>query len=372
MPRTLNLLLLASALAAPVCATPTAAPAARQNAPTTTQQPPAADEELERARGMLARGEAAAAVAALKPLAERRKTDADVWYYLGFALTRAGKPKDGHKAFESALKLRPDSAQARAGLAYALLLLDKPKDAEREAALALAAAPQQAAAHYVVAALRFREERFTEAVREAWASLRADPEFSAALRIAGDALLNAYYVELSRQARLYPISPGAGKEEIQLMTEKREPALAPFKEGLRDLAGRLEALAAAHPNAPEAAALREQADTLRISGRRPGERAPGDIYSSTEVTTRALITYKPEPGFSGKARSRDTTGTVRLRAVLGSDGQIRNITVIKRLPNGLTEKAIEAARKIKFKPATLDGRPVSQAVVLEYNFSIIY
>jgi TonB family protein len=37
----------------------------------------------------------------------------------------------------------------------------------------------------------------------------------------------------------------------------------------------------------------------------------------------------------------------------------------------LTEKAIAAAKKIKFTPAEKDGRPVSQYVTLEYNFHII-
>src|ERR1044071_3079024 len=123
MPRTLKLLLLVSALAAPVCATSTAARTLQQD--TAAQQASSADEELERARRMLAQGEAAAAASSLKPLAERRKTDADAGYSLGPPPARAEKPKDARKAFESALKLRPDSARARGGLAYALLLLDK-------------------------------------------------------------------------------------------------------------------------------------------------------------------------------------------------------------------------------------------------------
>jgi hypothetical protein len=40
------------------------------------------------------------------------------------------------------------------------------------------------------------------------------------------------------------------------------------------------------------------------------------------------------------------------------------------LPEGLTEQAIEAARDIEFKPASKDGRPVSQYVTVEYNFNI--
>ncbi|MBA3323229.1 MAG: energy transducer TonB, partial [Pyrinomonadaceae bacterium] len=38
--------------------------------------------------------------------------------------------------------------------------------------------------------------------------------------------------------------------------------------------------------------------------------------------------------------------------------------------DGLTEKAIEAARRITFTPAEKDGRPVSQYITLVYNFNI--
>jgi outer membrane biosynthesis protein TonB len=43
---------------------------------------------------------------------------------------------------------------------------------------------------------------------------------------------------------------------------------------------------------------------------------------------------------------------------------------VSRLPDGLTEKAIEAARRISFTPAEKDGRKVSQYVTIEYNFNI--
>jgi outer membrane biosynthesis protein TonB len=36
----------------------------------------------------------------------------------------------------------------------------------------------------------------------------------------------------------------------------------------------------------------------------------------------------------------------------------------------LTEKAIAAARQIRFQPAQKDGRAVSQWITIEYNFNI--
>jgi TonB family protein len=64
------------------------------------------------------------------------------------------------------------------------------------------------------------------------------------------------------------------------------------------------------------------------------------------------------------------TGTVVLKCVFASDGRVTNIRVVQGLPNGLTEKSIEAARKIRFIPATKDGRNVSMWMQLEYNFNL--
>jgi len=93
-------------------------------------------------------------------------------------------------------------------------------------------------------------------------------------------------------------------------------------------------------------------------------------FKHSEVTRKAVIAYKPQPGFTEEARKNNVSGVVRLRAVLSSSGRMTNVTVIKGLPDGLTEKAIAAARAIIFLPAQKDGREVSQYVVLEYNFNI--
>ncbi len=93
-------------------------------------------------------------------------------------------------------------------------------------------------------------------------------------------------------------------------------------------------------------------------------------FKINEVTQRAVITFKPEPGFTEEARRNNVTGIVRLRAVLSASGEVTGISVVKPLPDGLTEKAIQAARQIKFRPAQKDGHVVSQYVVLEYNFNI--
>ena len=93
------------------------------------------------------------------------------------------------------------------------------------------------------------------------------------------------------------------------------------------------------------------------------------VYRVGEVTERAVVTYKPEPSFTEKAREKNTFGVVRMRVVLKASGEVKVVHVLKRLPHGLTEQALEAAAKIRFQPAMLDGKAVSQAALLEYNFN---
>ena len=104
-----------------------------------------------------------------------------------------------------------------------------------------------------------------------------------------------------------------------------------------------------------------------------GGDAPTDYsrpFKQSEVTQKARITYKPEPGFTEWARRFNVTGVVRLRAILSSAGKVEHISVVKALPHGLTRAALVAVKQVRFEPAQKDGRAVSQYVVFEYNFNI--
>lgn len=95
-------------------------------------------------------------------------------------------------------------------------------------------------------------------------------------------------------------------------------------------------------------------------------------FRQNEVTKRALITYKPEPGFTDEARKNNVEGVVRLRAVLDVSGRVTNIGVVKGLPDGLNERAIAAAKQVRFNPAEKDGHVVSQIILFEYVFTVYF
>lgn len=101
-----------------------------------------------------------------------------------------------------------------------------------------------------------------------------------------------------------------------------------------------------------------------------GEGGKPRVYRGEEVTVKARILAKPAPDYTEEGRRNQVTGTVVLQMVLSSNGSVTNIRAISGLPFGLTEKAIAAARQIRFTPAMKDGRAVSQYIRVEYNFNI--
>jgi protein TonB len=94
------------------------------------------------------------------------------------------------------------------------------------------------------------------------------------------------------------------------------------------------------------------------------------IFRSSQVEQRARLLSKPEPQYTEEARRNQVSGTVVLRAVFSSTGEVVQIRALRTLPFGLTERAIAAARQIEFVPAVKGGQQVSVAMQLEYNFNL--
>ena len=99
------------------------------------------------------------------------------------------------------------------------------------------------------------------------------------------------------------------------------------------------------------------------------DKCDGPVYKMTEVSRKAVVKKKPDPGFTEEARANNTSGTVSLAAVLCHTGRITDMQVLKALPHGLTEMAVAAASRVEFTPAEKDGRPVATHVRFEYNFN---
>lgn len=103
------------------------------------------------------------------------------------------------------------------------------------------------------------------------------------------------------------------------------------------------------------------------SGIGPGNLSPGP---------KPRILFKPPPEAPNQV-STESGFTIVLRATFTSDATVTNIRFVKVVPKDapketvklFKQRAIEAAKQIKFIPATKDGRLVSMYMQLEYNFS---
>jgi TonB family protein len=98
--------------------------------------------------------------------------------------------------------------------------------------------------------------------------------------------------------------------------------------------------------------------------------APEKVFKGRETDRKAILVMRPAPSYTDEARKKQISGTVVLRVIFSSHGLVRNIVTVSGLPGGLTEKAIDAAKKLKFIPAVKDGKFASMWMQLEYNFNL--
>ncbi|MEW6737708.1 MAG: energy transducer TonB, partial [Acidobacteriota bacterium] len=80
---------------------------------------------------------------------------------------------------------------------------------------------------------------------------------------------------------------------------------------------------------------------------------------------------KTKPLYTEEARRNKIEGMVVLSVIFYKDGNIGDIKIIRGLGYGLDEQAIEAAKKIRFKPAELNGEAVSVRARLEFTFTLL-
>jgi TonB family protein len=107
---------------------------------------------------------------------------------------------------------------------------------------------------------------------------------------------------------------------------------------------------------------------MRIGGGPPT--GPGDGIPVMGEKLKPTILYRERAKYTEQARQNKIQGTVMLTIVFGADGRIQDIRTVRGLPDGLTETSIEAAQKIRFHPAVLNGKPVSVRATLEFTFNL--
>jgi TonB family protein len=93
--------------------------------------------------------------------------------------------------------------------------------------------------------------------------------------------------------------------------------------------------------------------------------------AGTNGVTSPQCIYCPQPEYSQKARKDRGSGRVLLDVIVTADGQIAKPVVLKGPSDDLSERALEAVRKWKMKPASgPDGKPIGCRVHVQINFHL--
>lgn len=82
------------------------------------------------------------------------------------------------------------------------------------------------------------------------------------------------------------------------------------------------------------------------------------------------VQQKVDPQYTDEARRAGLSGTVVLQAVVRSDGTVDVLRVVRGLPLGLTDSAIQAITQWQFRPGQKDGQNADIALNIEVNFNI--
>jgi TonB family protein len=114
-----------------------------------------------------------------------------------------------------------------------------------------------------------------------------------------------------------------------------------------------------------------EANPLREKMRNPtGGLDNGAAPQTLSDSPKPTILYMAKASYTEDARRNGIEGEVVLNVVFAADGTINSISVMHGLPDGLTEKAVEAAKKTRFQPAVNNGAPVSVRGDLSFTFAL--
>ena len=83
-----------------------------------------------------------------------------------------------------------------------------------------------------------------------------------------------------------------------------------------------------------------------------------------------IATRRVDPVYTDVARKAHIEGLVIVETIIDRDGNVTDVRILKGLPMGLDQSAIDAVKRWKFTPGSLNGQPVPVIFTLTVNFKL--
>jgi TonB family protein len=94
----------------------------------------------------------------------------------------------------------------------------------------------------------------------------------------------------------------------------------------------------------------------------------GGVMAVGGGVTAPVVIHKVEAEFTDEARRVKYQGIASVGLIVDAQGNPEDVHVVHPLGMGLDQKAVQAVRQYKFKPAMFKGRPVPVQMVVEVDF----
>jgi TonB family protein len=96
----------------------------------------------------------------------------------------------------------------------------------------------------------------------------------------------------------------------------------------------------------------------------------GGLMSVGGGVSAPQVVHSAEPEFTEEARRADYQGTAAIQLIVDAQGDPQDVRVVRHLGMGLDQKAVDAVRQYRFRPAMYQGHPVSVQMIIEVDFHL--
>ncbi|HEY3705942.1 MAG TPA: energy transducer TonB [Terracidiphilus sp.] len=96
----------------------------------------------------------------------------------------------------------------------------------------------------------------------------------------------------------------------------------------------------------------------------------GGLMSVGGGVSAPTVVHSIEPEFTEEARQANYQGGVSIALIVDAQGNPQNVHVTRHASYGLDQKAVEAVKQYKFRPAMYQGHPVAVQIVIDVAFHL--